>query len=53
MSVSFENQVAPVTGVGSGIGLATTKAFAKAGASMALANRSAARWRRFATRSNL
>ncbi|MDF5890340.1 SDR family oxidoreductase [Pseudomonas syringae pv. syringae] len=38
MSFSFENQVALVTGAASGIGLATAKAFAKAGASVALAD---------------
>jgi NAD(P)-dependent dehydrogenase (short-subunit alcohol dehydrogenase family) len=37
MNVSFENKVALVTGAGSGIGLATAKAFAQAGASVALA----------------
>lgn len=38
MSISFENQVALVTGAASGIGLATAKAFAQAGASVALAD---------------
>jgi len=38
MSFSFENQVALVTGAASGIGLATAKAFAQAGASVALAD---------------
>lgn len=36
MNISFENQVALVTGAASGIGLATAKAFAQAGASVAL-----------------
>ena len=36
MNHSFENQVALVTGGGSGIGLATTRAFAEAGAALAL-----------------
>lgn len=38
MSVSFENQVALVTGAASGIGLATAQAFARAGAAVALAD---------------
>jgi len=38
MKISFENQVALVTGAASGIGLATAKAFAQAGASVALAD---------------
>jgi NAD(P)-dependent dehydrogenase (short-subunit alcohol dehydrogenase family) len=38
MESSFENRVALVTGGGSGIGLATAKAFAEAGASVALAD---------------
>jgi NAD(P)-dependent dehydrogenase (short-subunit alcohol dehydrogenase family) len=36
--LSFENKVALVTGVGSGMGLATPKAFAEAGASVLLAD---------------
>ena len=36
MNVSFENQVALVTGAGSGMGLATAKAFAEAGAAVVL-----------------
>ncbi|CAD6553689.1 Levodione reductase [Paraburkholderia kirstenboschensis] len=38
MKISFENQVALVTGAASGIGLATAKAFAQAGAAVALAD---------------
>jgi NAD(P)-dependent dehydrogenase (short-subunit alcohol dehydrogenase family) len=38
MNFSFENQVALVTGAGSGMGLATAKAFAEAGASVVLAD---------------
>lgn len=38
MKISFENQVALVTGAASGIGLATTKAFTQAGAAVALAD---------------
>ena len=38
MNISFENKVALVTGAGSGLGLATAKAFAEAGASVALAD---------------
>jgi NAD(P)-dependent dehydrogenase (short-subunit alcohol dehydrogenase family) len=37
MNLSFENKVALITGAGSGIGLATAKAFAEAGASVVLA----------------
>ena len=38
MNISFEHQVALVTGAGSGLGLATAKAFAEAGASVVLAD---------------
>ncbi|WP_191833920.1 SDR family NAD(P)-dependent oxidoreductase [Pseudomonas fluorescens] len=38
MKISFENQVALVTGAASGLGLATARAFAQAGASVALAD---------------
>ena len=38
MNISFESQVALVTGAASGIGLATAKAFAQSGASVALAD---------------
>ena len=38
MRISFENQVALVTGAASGIGLATARAFAEAGAAVALAD---------------
>src|SRR3712207_634145 len=38
MKISFENQVALVTGAASGMGLATAEAFAKAGAAVALAD---------------
>jgi NAD(P)-dependent dehydrogenase (short-subunit alcohol dehydrogenase family) len=38
MNISFENQVALVTGAASGLGLATAKAFAQSGASVALAD---------------
>jgi NAD(P)-dependent dehydrogenase (short-subunit alcohol dehydrogenase family) len=38
MNVSFENQVALVTGAGSGIGLVTARAFAEAGAAVVLAD---------------
>ncbi len=39
MNISFENKVALVTGAASGLGLATAKAFADAGASVVLADR--------------
>src|SRR6266404_6897615 len=38
MNISFENEVALVTGAGSGLGLATAKAFAQSGASVVLAD---------------
>ncbi len=38
MNMSFQNQVALVTGAASGIGLATAQAFAEAGAAVALAD---------------
>src|SRR6058998_4358508 len=38
MNLPFENKVALVTGAGSGMGLATAKAFAEAGASVVLAD---------------
>jgi NAD(P)-dependent dehydrogenase (short-subunit alcohol dehydrogenase family) len=38
MKISFENKVALVTGAGSGLGLATVRAFAEAGASVVLAD---------------
>ncbi len=38
MTASFENKVALVTGAGSGMGLATAKAFAEAGAAVVLAD---------------
>src|ERR671925_1138520 len=38
MNSFFENKVALVTGAGSGMGLATAKAFAEAGASVVLAD---------------
>ena len=37
MNISFENQVALVTGAASGLGLATAKAFAESGASVGIA----------------
>lgn len=42
MNLSFENKVALVTGAASGIGLATARAFAEAGAAVALADVSGA-----------
>jgi len=38
MNISLENKVALVTGAGSGLGLATAKAFAESGASVVLAD---------------
>jgi NAD(P)-dependent dehydrogenase (short-subunit alcohol dehydrogenase family) len=38
MIISFDGQVALVTGAASGLGLATAKAFAEAGASVVLAD---------------
>jgi NAD(P)-dependent dehydrogenase (short-subunit alcohol dehydrogenase family) len=38
MNISFENQVALVTGAASGLGLATAKAFAESGAAVVLAD---------------
>src|SRR5246500_3269892 len=38
MNLSFENKVALVTGAGSGMGLATAKAFAESGAALVLAD---------------
>src|ERR671923_2526057 len=38
MNITFANQVALVTGAASGLGLATAKAFAEAGASVVLAD---------------
>ncbi|WP_153139270.1 SDR family NAD(P)-dependent oxidoreductase [Paraburkholderia agricolaris] len=38
MNIIFENKVALVTGAGSGLGLATAKAFALSGASVVLAD---------------
>ena len=38
MNISFHNQVALITGAGSGIGLAAARAFAEAGAAVALAD---------------
>src|SRR6266568_8264023 len=47
MNMSFENKVALVTGAGSGLGLATAKAFAESGASVVLAD-----WNEKAVRSS-
>lgn len=38
MTISFENQVALITGAASGLGLATAKAFAESGAAVAMAD---------------
>jgi NAD(P)-dependent dehydrogenase (short-subunit alcohol dehydrogenase family) len=38
MNLSFKNKVALVTGAGSGMGLATAKAFTEGGAAVALAD---------------
>jgi len=38
VNISFENKVALITGAGSGLGLATAKAFAESGASVVLAD---------------
>jgi len=38
MKISFENKVALITGAGGGLGLATAKAFAEAGASVVMAD---------------
>jgi NAD(P)-dependent dehydrogenase (short-subunit alcohol dehydrogenase family) len=38
MEISFHNQVALVTGAAAGLGLATAKAFAEAGAAVALSD---------------
>ncbi len=46
MNISYENKVALVTGAGSGLGLATAKAFAESGASVVLAD-----WNEAAVRS--
>ncbi len=42
MTISFENKVALITGAASGLGLATAKAFAASGASVAMADRNEA-----------
>ena len=42
-NLSFENKVALATGAGSGIGLATAKGFAEAGASVVLADNHASK----------
>jgi len=38
MNLSFQNKVALITGAGSGMGLVTARAFAEAGAAVALAD---------------
>ncbi len=38
MNISFDGKTAPVTGAGSGIGRATAQAYARAGASVVLAD---------------
>jgi NAD(P)-dependent dehydrogenase (short-subunit alcohol dehydrogenase family) len=38
MNIAFENKVALVTGAGSGLGLATAKAFAESGAAVVFAD---------------
>src|SRR5438874_7353163 len=50
MNLTFENQVALVTGAGSGMGLATAEAFAEAGAAVALVDMNEAAVRKVADR---